>query len=509
MENAIFKGDNNPNAIPVWGVFAIFAALIVPPMTLFVLFAHRIETRPSRHRTATLLVLGDIGRSPRMMYHAESLAKAGWDTYVIGYGDTTPIPALLETPLVHLLHLANPPKPLLALPWILRAPIRIVYQVISVIYLAIFKVPCNTQILLVQNPPSIPTLLLAQLICGTTRSRLIIDWHNTGYSILAMRLGEKSPLVRIAKWFERTFGQDAYCHLFVTRALEEFLVKEWHLRGRTAVLHDRPPAQFRRTEMINRLELFKRITPEVQPPLPDFINTKDIKKTAFTELTPSGTVELRPDRPAFLVSSTSWTADEDFSLLLKALDIYQKAKTAGAKKLPVVVMVITGKGALRKQFEAEVAKRENSGAWPDVVVRCQFVSAKDYPILLGSTDLGVSMHQSSSGRDLPMKVVDMFGCGVPVLARGFACIDELVKDGRNGRIFNTAEELGEQLIDTLENFPEADKLNHLSSFFEAAAKPKAGSRLSRSSPDGGETEWSTWDQNWDVVMKRNVLEFKK
>lgn len=86
MENAIFKGDNNPNAIPVWGVFAIFAALVVPPMTLFILFAHRIEKRPSRHRTATLLVLGDIGRSPRMMYHAESLAKAGWDTYVIGYG---------------------------------------------------------------------------------------------------------------------------------------------------------------------------------------------------------------------------------------------------------------------------------------------------------------------------------------------------------------------------------------------------------------------------------------
>lgn len=45
-----------------------------------------------------------------------------------------------------------------------------------------------------------------------------------------------------------------------------------------------------------------------------------------------------------------------------------------------------------------------------------------------------------------MKVVDMFGCGVPVLAKGFAAIGELVKDGRNGRVWDTGEELGEQMI---------------------------------------------------------------
>jgi beta-1,4-mannosyltransferase len=81
-------------------------------------------------------------------------------------------------------------------------------------YICVFKIPCNTEILLVQvslenvctrtdthqNPPSIPTLLLAQIISNTTRTKLIIDWHNTGYSILAMRLGESSPIVRIAKW---------------------------------------------------------------------------------------------------------------------------------------------------------------------------------------------------------------------------------------------------------------------------------------------------------------------
>lgn len=45
-----------------------------------------------------------------------------------------------------------------------------------------------------------------------------------------------------------------------------------------------------------------------------------------------------------------------------------------------------------------------------------------------------------------MKIVDMFGCGVPVLAKGFGCLDELVKDGRNGLVFQTGEELGKQMV---------------------------------------------------------------
>jgi hypothetical protein len=35
----------------------------------------------------------------------------------------------------------------------------------------------------------------------------------------------------------------------------------------------------------------------------------------------------------------------------------------------------------------------------------------------------------------------MFGCGLPVAAKGFPALPELVKDGINGMIFNTSEEL--------------------------------------------------------------------
>lgn len=46
-----------------------------------------LAPRPDAHamRTVVILVLGDIGRSPRMMYHAESFAKNGFEVHLVGY----------------------------------------------------------------------------------------------------------------------------------------------------------------------------------------------------------------------------------------------------------------------------------------------------------------------------------------------------------------------------------------------------------------------------------------
>lgn len=54
-----------------------------------VYFLWRVYKRPRPRpelRSVAVLVLGDIGRSPRMMYHTESLAKNGFMTYLVGYG---------------------------------------------------------------------------------------------------------------------------------------------------------------------------------------------------------------------------------------------------------------------------------------------------------------------------------------------------------------------------------------------------------------------------------------
>lgn len=81
-----------------------------------------------------------------------------------------------------------------------------------------------------QNPPAIPTLPIVKFAALLRGSKVIIDWHNTGYSILALRLGGKSLVVRFAKWVELSWGRDAYAHLCVTDAMRTGLLTEAKLR---------------------------------------------------------------------------------------------------------------------------------------------------------------------------------------------------------------------------------------------------------------------------------------
>jgi len=131
------------------------------------------------------------------------------------------------------------------------------------------------------------------------------------------------------------------------------------------------------------------------------------------------TVEHIAGRPALVVSSTSWTPDEDFTVLLDGLSLYENQAQRTDSDLPKLVVLISGRGPLLSTFKKLYAKRSEREAWTQVVVRTVWLEIEDYPRFLGCADLGISLHQSSSGLDLPMKVVDMFGCGVPVLARGF------------------------------------------------------------------------------------------
>ena len=116
-------------------------------------------------------------------------------------------------------------------------------------------------------------------------------------------------------------------------------------------------------------------------------------------------------------------------MLLEALTHYEararevnRGKEAGAVGgLPKVVMIVTGKGPLKAKYVKEMDALQGGEA-PWEWVRCvtMWLEAEDYPTLLGCADLGICLHSSSSALDLPMKIVDMFGCGLPVCALDFA-----------------------------------------------------------------------------------------
>ncbi|KAK2169434.1 hypothetical protein LSH36_10g12007, partial [Paralvinella palmiformis] len=179
---------------------------------------------------------------------------------------------------------------------------------------------------------------------------------------------------------------------------------------KAVILYDRPASLFKRTDLLTQHKLFCKLAKDYDV----FRNELDRTKgaTTFTLPLPDGTTIQCTQRPALVMSSTSWTKDEDFSLLLEALEKYDEDRVDDNTDLPDVVCVITG-----------------------------------------SADIGVCLHKSSSGLDLPMKVVDMFGCGLPVCAVHFNCLDELVKHEHNGLIFRTSEELALQLQDLLRGFP--------------------------------------------------------
>lgn len=383
-------------------------------------------TKTLKYETSvTILVLGDIGRSPRMQYHAASIAKHGGRVSLVGYIETDVLPELRASKFVRIIPLKPVPSRLrpaskLLFPFV--APFKVLFQLWS-IWDACGYLTKPTKWMLVQNPPSIPTLLIAQVLCFVRNTKLIIDWHNFGHSILALKLGQRHPLVKVAELYEQYVARCADAHFCVTNAMARVLKKSYGIDAMP--LHDRPAKQFQPLSQSQRSEVLHRL-----------------------EGTAHDAKHIEHKHTRLIVSSTSWTADEDFSILLDALVAYS-ATVSMDKRFPRILAIITGKGPLKDYYLDQVAKLKAEKRLVNVNIKTAWLSTDDYAALLGAADLGVSLHTSSSGVDLPMKVVDMFGTGLPVVGYNkFEAWPELVQEGVNGLGFEKADEL-EALLEKL------------------------------------------------------------
>jgi beta-1,4-mannosyltransferase len=392
---------------------------------------------PSRRMRVCVVVLGDVGRSPRMQYHAFALASRLADVDLIGGAGSELRREVAEHPGVHVRLLAQRPP---ALPAggrarFLAASFGGALRQGAALLRALLSAP-RPDVILLQTPPAVPTLLVALAAARLRDARLVVDWHNFGYALLALRLGAESPVVRAARWYERALGVRADVHLCVSGAMRVKL-EEWGIEG-AVVVYDRSPEWFAPVPAQRRREVRLRLE----------------RNLGAAGRSPPSAAPAH-ERTALIVSPTSWTADEDFSLLLDAaaradVAIGRREARGGEPPFPGLLILLTGKGALRELYEARMARLQLRR----VSLRTLWVSPQEYPLLLGSADLGLCLHRSASGVDLPMKIADMFGCGLPVCAFDYGpCLTEQVRHGENGLLFSSSEQLAEQLLELFDGFP--------------------------------------------------------
>jgi len=231
-------------------------------------------------RTIVILVLGDVGRSPRMQYHALSLLQNNYNVHIIGYSGSPLVVKLAswegnsrEGESILTVH-RFATKKYASKPTIIRLPVKLVELMVK-ITLALVRAP-TFHAVLIQNPPIIPSLFLSFVVSRFLRltPSIIIDWHNLQFSMFPAPTSILKKTIRAIAWlYEHFFGQLGDGHFYVTDRMKKFVVSNFfHASKRTidcgAVLHDCPPSymfqSLKTTRAVSaaRRDLFSRLNNE-------------------------------------------------------------------------------------------------------------------------------------------------------------------------------------------------------------------------------------------------------
>jgi beta-1,4-mannosyltransferase len=398
-----------------------------------------------------------------MRYHAHALAAHGIDVDLVGL-EGTPLPrAITDEPRISVHRIAPPglrTRGDLTGSTYAAAGLFDAARVSFSLWRTLKKLR-RPDLVLVQNPPAFPTLAVSWFSLRRRGVRFVVDWHNLGYTLLQLRLGRWHPAVRLARWFERRDARRADANLAVSRGLAAFLEGKFGVK-QAQVLYDRPASVFTPIERGDR---------------------ERFRQALFARL------GIRASTVGFIVCPTSWTEDEDFDVVIEAVMHLEERVRGweagdGARRFPELVILVTGDGARRAEFERRFAGLPARR----IQLRARFLEPEDYPRVVGSADLGLCLHRSSSGFDIPMKVADLFGAGVPVCALDYgACLAERVRHGDNGLLFSTGRQLADVLFDLFEQFPADQKaLDRLRTGARRLARP-------------------TWEEGWVREAKPVLL----
>jgi hypothetical protein len=142
--------------------------------------------------------------------------------------------------------------------------------------------------------------------------------------------------------------------------------------SKIVTVYDRP-VQHIHLSIDEKYEFFKKFFPgnlnEKVQRKPFEFPTMSHKATWFTMA--DGSKE-RNKTVACVVTATSWTPDEDLTMLYHVLRRYEEA--CKKESLPKLVMVMTGKGLLQKEWLEKVSKVP----WSHVFIITCFLSYSDY-----------------------------------------------------------------------------------------------------------------------------------
>lgn len=388
-------------------------------LPLVLLLSFLLRPRPSSVRSAAVvLTQSPANHSPRALAHATALLASRAVDVVILVAEL-PLPSH-NPPSLHFIPLQYTPLPAFASARTPLALLRKLLRNARALYTALRAAsdyPVRVEHVILNLPPALPTLPLALLFRPLLFRHAVVtlDWHNLAFSIM-QSTGSPPALIEIARFAELFCARFAHNHWAVSATLADYIAE--HVAVQPAIVYDRPRKEFRdalRERAANSVAVLAR--------------AKEMSTRIGTELE-----QLGLERAPLVVTSTSWTPDEDFTVLLSAMRLLERRGRS-------VVVVITGKGPLRAAFETSV----RAEGFKIVCVWFAWLPIEDYPRLLAAANAGISLHASSSGLDLPMKAVDMLGCGLPVLALRYKCIGELVVEGETGVLFDDASGLADAM----------------------------------------------------------------